>query len=64
MAIYEWRMPVWQFETYNEILAQLELATENSPEWHALVDQLQSLPGYPASATELDHVEPRLSTLR
>ena len=47
---FEWRLPRWAFERFNEAVIRLDDLDPNSDEYAAIKDEIRSLPNFPQQA--------------
>ncbi len=60
----DWYVSAAVYAQYEECLAQLGEVEEFTDEFHALVDRIQSLPGFPQDIDpDIGHVIPHVTTV-
>ena len=51
---FEWRLPRWAFERFNEYVIRLEDLDPTSEEAYAIKDEIRSLPNFPRQAEDVE----------
>jgi hypothetical protein len=60
---WEWRLPQWAEFRFLELVHDLSELPEESDEAAALRDEIRSLPGFPAEASEHDLIYRSVTTI-